>query len=86
MRVSTMNQTMLKEIESIIRDVLDDATIQLREESSPMEFEAWDSIAHVHILVGIENRFGIKFELRETQQWVDMRSILESVKGKLEAA
>lgn len=84
--MNAVNQSMLKEIESIVRDVLDDPAIELQEESSPMEFETWDSVAHVHIMVGIENRFGIKFELRETQQWIDMRSIMDSIAGKLRAA
>ncbi|WP_313920657.1 acyl carrier protein [Tahibacter sp.] len=84
--MSATRQSLLRDIESIVRDVLDSPAIQLQEDSSPMDFEAWDSVAHVHILVSIENRFAIKFELRETQQWADMRSIVDSIEGKLEAA
>jgi acyl carrier protein len=84
--VTAINQSMLREIETIVCDVLDDSSIQLQQDSSPMEFEDWDSVAHVHIMVGIENHFGVKFELRETQQWVDMKSILESIQGKLQPA
>lgn len=81
-----MSQAMLKEIEDIVRDVLGDSSIRLQVETSPMELDDWDSVAHVQIMVALENKYAIKFELRETQQWVDIRSIIGSVNSKLAVA
>jgi len=45
----------------IFRDVLDDPNLELRDDLSRGECVSWDSLAHVKLVLAIEEEFGVKF-------------------------
>lgn len=55
-------QAALDGIQEVVRDVLDDDTLVLREDMAAGEIEGWDSMAHVNIVIGVEQRFGRHFK------------------------
>lgn len=52
--------TTLDEIASIVRDVLGDGAVELGLRSRPREITGWDSLAHVSIVFGVEESFGVR--------------------------
>jgi acyl carrier protein len=63
-------------VSEIIRDVLDNPGLVITMETQANEVEDWDSVNHISIVVGIEQKFGIKFKTAEIE---DLRNVGELV-------
>ena len=55
----------LEKINDVVRDQLDDDDIVLAMETVANSVEGWDSLAHVRIVVAVEEEFGIQFQTSE---------------------
>lgn len=53
----------LERLETIFRQVLDDATLVLTEDFSREVCEEWDSVATVHIILAVEAEFSCKLPM-----------------------
>ena len=51
----------LKQVNEIFIDILDNATIVLKAETTANDIEEWDSLSHIQIILAIEKRFSIRF-------------------------
>jgi acyl carrier protein len=54
-------KTALDGISDVVRDVLGDDDIEIREDMAAGSLEGWDSMAHINIVIGVEKRFGVAF-------------------------
>jgi len=57
----------------VFREVFDDPSLDI-EGLSRDTFPEWDSLAHVKLILGIEEEFGVKFTM---DQVTDLRSVEE---------
>jgi len=57
----------IHDLTPIFQDVLDLPDLQLTSASNAHSVEGWDSLAHVNLLVAIEQHYNIKFALGELQ-------------------
>ena len=73
-------------ITEIVREALDDDTIQLTPESTANDFEGWDSFKHITIVVATELRFGIKFKTAEIESLRKVGDFITLIQAKLKAA
>jgi len=48
-------------LESVFRDVFDDDGLQIHAAMSAPDIEAWDSLAHINLMMRIEDTFGVHF-------------------------
>ena len=48
----------------VFRDVFDDETILLNEDTSPDDIDGWDSLAHISLIAAVESEFGIRFDIK----------------------
>jgi acyl carrier protein len=55
------SQPILEKITEIVREELDDNTIILTTSTEARDVPGWDSLAHVRIVVAIEEAFGVEF-------------------------
>lgn len=58
-----MRDQILKKLQVIVRDVLDDDTLILSEKQAIDEFEEWDSVAHMTIMALLESEYQIEFDI-----------------------
>jgi|ETNmetMinimDraft_2_1059921.scaffolds.fasta_scaffold74990_2 acyl carrier protein len=58
----------LEKVQDIFRDIFDDETLIIKQETSPNNIEDWDSLAQINLIVAIEKDFDIKFNLEEIQK------------------
>jgi acyl carrier protein len=66
----------IRDLEPIFADILDQSDLRLTPESSASNVEGWDSLAHINLIVAIEKRYKIKFALGELQ---DLKNLGEMV-------
>ena len=62
-------EELLAKLEEIFRDIFDDESIVLSEDTTPEDIEDWDSLGQVYLIAEIEDEF--KIDLGESMQKVD---------------
>lgn len=72
----------LNEIQVIFRNILDDDTIVLNEETTANDVEDWDSLSHIQIVVAVEKHFGIKFSAKEILSWKNVGEMIDCIIAK----
>ena len=76
---------MIKEkLEAIFRDVFDDESIILTDETNSSDIPDWDSLAHIQLIAAIEDKFGIKFTLGEAVSTENVGEFIKIIEGKMQ--
>lgn len=73
----------LKQMNKIFVDILDDEEILLKEDTTADDVEEWDSLNHIQLVVSIEKHFNIRFASKEIQSWNNIKDLVSSVQEKL---
>ncbi len=55
----------LIKIRNIFRDIFDDEEMTISEETSRKDIEDWDSVAHIKLVLTIEDEYGIRLTTEE---------------------
>lgn len=72
----------LKQVQDIFRDILDDEEIVLEDSTTADDVEGWDSLTHIQLIVAIEKQFKIKFTSKEILSWRNVGEMLDSIAAK----
>jgi acyl carrier protein len=59
------NQEILKTINSIVRELLNNNEINISEQTTAKDVDGWDSLTNINIITAIEEHFKIRFKLKE---------------------
>lgn len=73
---------LLKEVNEIFIDVLDNDDIVLNYETQAKDVEDWDSLNHIQLVVAIEKHFNLKFTSTEIQSWQKVGDMLDAIISK----
>lgn len=61
-----MERNLVKEkLTEIFRDVFDDETIEICDETTAADIEDWDSLTHITLISEIEDGFGVKLSMKD---------------------
>lgn len=75
--------SVLEQVQSIFRDVLDQPDLLLTRQSNANTVEDWDSLSHVNLVTAIERHFRIKFALGELQELKNVGDMVDLIEAKL---
>ncbi|WP_295715565.1 acyl carrier protein [Mucilaginibacter sp.] len=73
----------LKTVNDVFIDVLDDENIMLTYETTANDVEEWDSLNHIQLVVAIEKQFGIRFTSWEIQSWNKVGELINTISNKI---
>ena len=73
----------LKQIEIIFQDVLDNEDIVLSENTTAQDVDEWDSLTHIQLVVAIEKHFKVKFPSNVMLSWKNAGEIVDSVISRI---
>lgn len=76
-------ETLLREVNTIFIDVLDNETIVLGEQTTADDIEDWDSLTHVRLILAIEKHFNIRFTSLEIQKFKNVGDICRAIESKV---
>ena len=67
----------------VFQDVLEQDDLVLKAELSADDVENWDSLAHVRLIVSIEQELNIKFDISEISSAKNVGDMVEQIKELL---
>ncbi len=76
---------MMAALQSIFQDVLDDPALRIDRSSTALTVPGWDSLAHIRLVVAIEQQFKIKFALGELEQLKNVGEMLDLMERKIQS-
>lgn len=77
-----IKQELLKRVNEIFIDVLDDDQIILSYETTADDVDDWDSLNHIQLVVAIEKALKIRFTSQEIQSWSNVGEMLDCILSK----
>jgi len=79
-------EDILKQVNDIFIDILDNEDILLSFITTANDVDGWDSLTHIQLVVAIEKYFKIRFNSKEIQSWNNIGEMVESIDAKLKSA
>ena len=67
-------EEVITKLNEVFRDVFDDDTICVNENTTSADIEDWDSLEHINLLAAVEQEFGMKFNMGQV---VSMKNVGE---------
>jgi acyl carrier protein len=78
----TLSDDVLARIQDVFRAELDDEDMVIAPDTSQRNLKAWDSLAHIRLVSGIENEFDIQFNLAEIEQIISVRQFVQLIQER----
>jgi len=72
-----------EKLQEVFRDVFDDDEIELTDETTADDIDAWDSLTHVQLIVAVEKAFGLKFSTVEVMKLKNVGEFIALIDKKL---
>ncbi len=63
-------------LNNVFREILDDDTIELQDDTTADDVDGWDSFEHINLVVGVEEEFHMKIPMGKV---VTMKNVGEMV-------
>ena len=76
-------QEILERIAEIIRDIFDDDSLDITENTTAADVDEWDSLEQINILVAVERDFRQKFSVGDVEGLRNVGELVDLVQSKL---
>lgn len=71
----------LAKVTEVIQDQLDLETLQLTADSTAADVDGWDSLAHVRIMIALEQAFGVRFTTNQITSTESVGQLLDMLQS-----
>ena len=78
-----MYMNVLEELRDMFKTVFDDEDLEITPEMTARDYEDWDSLAQIQLIVEAERRFGVKFTTQEMNGLKNVGDFAKLIEGKL---
>lgn len=58
-------EEVFEKLNQVFEDVFDDEEIRVDDSTTSEDIEDWDSLEHINLIVAVEQKFGMKFNMGE---------------------
>lgn len=74
----------IEKLTSVFQEVFSDNNLVLNDEMTANDVERWDSLTHMLMISTVEERFGVKFKLKELNKLKKVGDMIEILQEKLQ--
>lgn len=78
-----MEKGIHERLENVFKDVFDDETITINDNTTSSDISDWDSLEHINLVCAIEEEFGINFSMGETVSLKNVGEMEELINKKI---
>ena len=75
-------EEIFEELNEVFSDVFDDE-ITVTETTTAADIEDWDSLEHINLIVAVESKFGIKFNIGEVNKMKNVGEMVDIIINRL---
>jgi acyl carrier protein len=72
----------LSRLQQVFADVFEQPELQIAESTSARDIAAWDSLAHVGLMVRVESAFGVRFTSRQLAQISTVGDLVKAIEAQ----
>ena len=72
-----------EQLNEVFQDVFDDDDIIVNDETTAEDIEDWDSLEHINLIVAVEKKFSIKFNMGEVNKFNNVGEMVTSISDKV---
>ncbi len=76
-------EELFEQLNEVFRDVFDDEDITVTEATTADDIEDWDSLEYINLIVAIEKKFSIKFNMGEVNNFKNVGEMAENIMEKI---
>ncbi len=76
-------QEILRDVNEVFRKVFENPSIVVHEGTSAKDIPEWDSLNHTQLIAAVEQRFAVKFTLREIMRFQNVGDMCGLLAKKL---
>jgi acyl carrier protein len=76
-------EEVLTRLTFLVRDVLDDDSITLKDESCARTVPGWDSVANIRLMLSIEEEYGFRFDLGEYSEFRNVGDLVSGIERRI---
>ncbi|HEX4798231.1 MAG TPA: acyl carrier protein [Burkholderiales bacterium] len=77
-----MEDGMLARLTEVFRDVFADDSLMLSRETTAMDIDGWDSLAHITLMLSVQRAFHVRLSASETSQLQNVGALIELLHSK----
>lgn len=66
-------------LNEVFQDVFDDEDIQVNDATTAADIEDWDSLEHINLIVAVEKKFNIKFNMGEVNTFKNVGEMVDII-------
>ncbi len=74
----------LNKVQEIIRDVFDDESLVITDETVAADVDGWDSLMHIILIGTIEDEFDIKFAMKDVVGVKNVGQLVDLIKEQVD--
>lgn len=69
-------------LNQVFRDVFDDESITVNENTTSADIEDWDSLEHISLIGAVEEEFGFRFKMKEVSSMKNVGEMMSIIKER----
>lgn len=73
----------ITQLQPIFRDIFENDDLNISRDSNANTVDGWDSLAHINLVVAIEQEFEIRFALGELEAMKNVGEMVDLIEKKL---
>ena len=78
-----MDDTIVGKIKQIVADIFEVTLNEVSEEPFPDAMESWDSVAHLNLILALEQQFSVTFDEEAIAELVTVDAIAQAVSQQI---
>ncbi len=72
-------EAVYEKLNEVFQDVFDDEDIVVNDATTAADIEDWDSLEHINLIVAVEKKFGIKFNMGEVNKFKNVGEMVDII-------
>lgn len=76
-------EEVFKTLNEVFRDVFDDESITVNDDTTADDIEDWDSLEHINLMAAVESEFGIKFSMGQIMTMKNVGEMADIILQKI---